>query len=562
MTTTPTAPAPTATSPQPADTYDWDTAFGVRFGDANAAIVAKSSSPPSFDGSWEDPFSGETMAVKGAFGPWQLAGGSGSIVHMALPVTAGSLTPQGGAALDWSGTATIEVYLNYLPQPGAADGTPQNLVVQTTGADGQPVATVQGFTFDPASPWSKSSDPITSALQTWLEANLQDFNHVFSVVVVNDTADQGSFQWLKPTKIGYAVNTPVDAAVDDYVLGVLAMTEGRDDPNLSYVVSPNIIPAGANAGFLIAQERFLEKIFMPGVYLLFQNASTADFDTTNDGATITNIQPLAFQKFTLEDGTVIADAAIDTGGFTLTAFDQTLELQFSNLKFSWKGGYIVHLTYTGASQLYLDTGNHLQMRQTGTPSLNTIVTKTTREQWSELVVGIVEGIGLSILGALVGGALGPAADAAEDAASETISTAATEADGAGSDLSFDIDGLEPDSDVSNVDEVESQNDSDASEDLENADDDSYTTKFKGWFGRNWSKLLGLAIGGALGAVMAKIPDIMETYAEKNLADMPTLDSFADAAVSSTSWPGSSGYTIASLSMNRALVFGLNVSYTT
>src|SRR5690606_38945377 len=119
-------------------------------------------------------------------------------------------------------------------------------------------------------------------LETWLTDNLQEFNHVFSAVDINVRADKDSFQWIKPTKIGYAVNAPTDVPVDDYIFGVLAMTEGRQGTNLSNEISPNIIPENANAGFLISQERFLNKILMPGVYVMFYGASASDFTMTDD----------------------------------------------------------------------------------------------------------------------------------------------------------------------------------------------------------------------------------------------------------------------------------------
>lgn len=551
-----------APAPQAADTYDWDTAFGVYFKDANAAIVAGKSSPASFSGTYTDGMSGDQYTVAGSFGAWQLTGGSGSIVHMSLPISGGTITPQGGGnALQYDGTAIIEVSLNYLPQPASGSGTPNNLVLKTTSTDPQtdPVVTVQGFTFDPKSPWSRSSEAITSALGAWLNTNLQDFNHVFSVVVVNETADQGTFQWLKPTRLGYAVVAPQSAQPDQYVLGVMAMTENRTNPNLAYQISPNIIPAGCNAGFLISQERFVKKVFLPGVYTIFQNATAADFDTTNDGTTVTNKQALTFQSFTLEDGTKITDATVDGGKFTLTAFDQTLELQFTNMHFTWKTGYIVHLDYTGMAVLSADGNGHFQMKETGKPSLSVVVTKTTTEKWEELITGIIEGIVLAVVGAAIGGALGPAADGVGEAASDAASEGAESADSAGSDLSFSFDGVDPD-EVDNLDDVESDDDSDASEDLANAEEPSYASKFKGWFGRNWSKLLGGVIGSALGVVVAKLPDILEAYAEKNLQDMPTLDQFAEEAVAPVSWSNTSGYTMVSLGMNRSLQMGLKLNY--
>jgi hypothetical protein len=492
-----------------------------------------------------------------------LSGGSGAIVQMTLPISNGTVTPQGGTAKSYSGSAVIEVYLNFIPQPtstAASSGTRNNLSIKLTTSDpvNQPVVSVQSVTLSPDSKF-QGTDAIQSALSTWLNANIQSFNHVFAAVDLNVIADKDAFQWLKPTKVGYAVNAPAFTTPDNYIFGVLAMTEGRDNPNLSNQISPNIIPDNSNAGFAISQERFINKLFLPGAYLLFKGASSSDFDTTDDGSKVINIDPLNFQKFALEDGTLITDATIGTGNFTLTAFDQSLELQFTNLQFTWKSGYIVNLSYTGIATFSLDANHCFQMKPTGQSSLNIVVTKTTAEKWMELGIGILEGVAFAALGAAIGGALGPAVDAAEGAVDDGVTNAAEAADSSGSDDAEYFSCVSED-EIDNPDEVASESENDAAEDIANANDESYAAKFKGFFRRNWAAMLGAAIGSGLAVAASQLPDILEAYAENNLDKMPTLDEFADQAVSPTKWPNSGAYTLNSGDLNRSLQFGINVAF--
>ena len=128
------------------------------------------------------------------------------------------------------------------------------------------------------------------------------------------------------------------------------------------------------------------------------------------------------------------------------------------------------------------------------------------------------------------------------------------------DFGGDVD-LPSDDDITNLDEVNSEEESNASEDIENIEEEGYKSKFKGWFRRNWRKMLGMAIGGAFGAVIAKLPDILETYAEKNLEeDMPTLDEFTEETVAPVTWPNSSGYELVSVALNESLQMGLNLDF--
>src|SRR6185369_17323220 len=79
-----------------ADTYNWDTAYGVTFEKVNAAITRAKSSPPRFKGTYVDGFSGVKYDFSADFGDWQLSGGAGDLVHMTLPFTNGIATPANG----------------------------------------------------------------------------------------------------------------------------------------------------------------------------------------------------------------------------------------------------------------------------------------------------------------------------------------------------------------------------------------------------------------------------------------------------------------------------------
>lgn len=563
---------PTPATAGKADTNNWDTVFAITFKNANTAITKAGSSPPGFSGIYTDGLSGSKYTVAANFGAWQLVGGSGALVHMALPLTDGKVTLEGGStSITFNGSATIEVHLDYLPQPetaSAASDTKQYLKVKTTTTDPNtdPIVSIQSVSLDN----ENAAGAVQEVLDQWLLNNLQTFNHVFTVVDINVQAAKDQFQWLKPTKVGYAVNAPEAAKVEDYIFGVLAMTEHRPGTNLSAQISPNIIPTGANAGFLIAQERFLEKIMMPNMAALFKGATVDDFELTDDNTIIRNKNTLSFQNFELENGGIITNATIDAQKFTLEARASTLLVMFDDLHFGWdadgNGGgegspYVVHLTYSGESELFMDTNHHFQMCTVNNPSLETVVTKTEAEKWAEIIAGLIEGIAFAVIGAAIGGALGPAAEEAAEGLQTAGSDAAegvTDADGSvgfGSDVN-----LPADDDIANLDDVNSDENSNASDDIQNDQEQGYKSKFKGWFRRNWRKMLGMAIGGAIGVVTSKLPDILEAYAEKNLKDIPTLDEFTEESVAPVTWPNSSGYEMVSVALNESLQIGLNLHF--
>ncbi|NUY35987.1 TULIP family P47-like protein [Paraburkholderia sp. JPY303] len=367
-----------------------------------------------------------------------------------------------------------------------------------------------------------------------------------------------------PTHVGYGINNPENAPVDNYVFAVMAMTANRQGVNLGHEVSPNVIPQGCNAGFLISQERFMTKIMLPGIEKMFKNASDKDFQVTGDGSTISNVNAITFQNFETsnKDGSEtveITGATLDPEKFSLIADVTTLKLNFTDLHLPWKGGrYTVHMLYDSECELYMDANKHFQACVVGTPSLSVAVTESSAEKWTNIIVGIVEGIGFAVAGAAIGGALGPAAEATGEGIEGEATGAAEAVEGTTDTLEFSSD-LVSDTDIVNLDDVNAEDDADASDDIENTEEESYSSKFKGFLRRNWRKILGMAIGGAVGAVTAKLPDILEAYSEQDLAKMPTLDEFADYSVSPIAWPGQTGYTLVSIALNESLQMGLNVN---
>jgi hypothetical protein len=564
---------PTPPSAGRASTNNWDTAFAINFANANKAISTQKSSPKGFSGSKPGGgFSGPQVDVTGQFGDWQLSGGSGSLAELTLPIS-GVATIHGTTTYeDFAGLAVIEVSMQYLPQPPGGQSTDEKggatnaLKTKTTTSDPQtqPIVSVLSMTLTKG---ADAQDPVQYVLEEWLLANLDSFNHTFAAVDLGALADKDQFQWLNPTHVGYGINNPEGAAPADYVFGVLAMTENRTGVNLGHDVSPNIIPDGCNAGFLISQERFMTKIMLRGIEKLFLNASDTDFSVSEDGSAITNVNPVTFNTFETSsnngDTVDINGATIDPQNFTLTANVTTMSLAFVDLHFPWTGGgylvdgYTVHLNYNAESELYMDSNKHFQATTVGTPSLAVSVTESDAEKWTSIVVGIVEGIGLALAGAAIGGALGPVAETAGESLTEGSTAAAEGVEGTTDALEFATD-LPADDEIPNLDDENAQADSDSAEDVKNSDNESYKQKFANFFRKNWRKILGMAIGGAIGAVTAEIPNILEAYSENDLEKMPTVEEFVDFAVSPTSWPAQTGYTLMSVALNESLQMGLDV----
>ncbi|MPW11542.1 TULIP family P47-like protein [Paraburkholderia sp. CNPSo 3155] len=319
-----------------ADTYGWDTVFAIRVDDVNATIKRKGTSPNTFAASTQDPHTAIAVDVSGTFSDWQITlGGSGKLIHMQTPVTAlkasGTIPGAGPVAFTFgAGSFEIEIQLQYVPHtetPATGSGTFHDLKVRHTGASPQEqVVTVLdaygfGTSTDPsATPFESVVDDVKAAMQNWFNANLIDFEHVFATVNLNRTADQGLFAWLLPTYSSYAyVDGPT---LDSSVLGILCMTENRSADGLDQEISPNAIPQGARAGFLIAPERFVTEMLWPSMAIVYKGTQPGNFALNSDKTGLD-----------LANGEVTIDSLKDSDGnshetvlqnFELTTSDQLL----------------------------------------------------------------------------------------------------------------------------------------------------------------------------------------------------------------------------------------------
>ena len=180
-----------------------------------------------------------------------------------------------------------------------------------------------GASTDPEhEPFTDVSDDVKDALQSWYNDNLADFEHIFATVNLNRTADRGQFAWLLPTYTSYAY---IDGnTLDDSVLGILCMTKHRPAAGLDQEISPNAIPPGSRAGFLIAPERFISEMLWPSMPLVYPGVKIDDFMLRTDATGLTLAHgPVEIQALLDKDGNPHTAQLYD---FELSTADATLSI--------------------------------------------------------------------------------------------------------------------------------------------------------------------------------------------------------------------------------------------
>ncbi len=264
---------------QVATTNGWDTVYGVPISNVNKVIVSSKSSPADFTQQDSDPLGGD-YTIEGDFSDWQIVkGGAGTLLHMNTPVTrmtlksAASQTPEAFT----NGTIVVEVNLQYLPSPKPTpSGRLHDLKLKSA-------VRIISSSFSESN-YGTYRELVQSAILKWYNANITAFQHTFVTVNLNRAADKGQFKWLLPTACSYSY---VDIESEDAgVLGILCMTEGRSAP-ADQQLSPNVIPPGSSAGFLINEARFMQDLLLPAMPQSFKGTTASDYTISPDYKTIT-----------------------------------------------------------------------------------------------------------------------------------------------------------------------------------------------------------------------------------------------------------------------------------
>lgn len=386
-------------------THGWDTVFAIPAGDVNKAIVDKKSSPLNF--SYDDG----TVKITSDFGDWQITqGGDGKNIRLQIPMRNIKLTVDSTKkVIDiQTATAITEIELEYLPHTDAdlADTNGQPMALKPKLKSDVPTAPV----FDVIElmvPDSEKVDIVVKAmvqqvLQEWGNANLSEFNHVFSVVNLNRMVDKG-WEFVTPTYTSYAY-LDNGGSVDTSLFGVLCMTGGRGGSKNNAQVAFNAIPKGSVAGFLISQARTLHDLVRPAIMQTYSGLTDENF-LMDDGQ----------QSLYLKDGIFIDLKPVDHNGSTYYPKLTQLTVKSNGSLFTLNSvtntevaaGITATCTTTHYYTLELSSSNKgqtLGFKSYQNPVIVHSIHQSKGSHTTQLIIEIVAAIALIILGILTDGA--------------------------------------------------------------------------------------------------------------------------------------------------------------
>lgn len=571
------------------DMFGWDTVFGISFEQANKAIKDLKTSPSSFNQEKLNKKNHPLRKIEGKWGDWQLtANGDGKNIAIKCPIDSGNFIKYiEGDEINYdlkNQWIEVEVELEYFDQQDqthsdstakSGTGMQKNLLVRTTSNDQEdPVVSIKATSYTPDTFENDDDDDdpemteemCTLMFKTWFSENLDQFKHIFSTFIVGQTANDPQFQWLKPTSVSYATTTLKDN-LDKSVFGVMAMTEHRDHAKTHQVDNQLLSPTDTHSAFAINRHLFVREWILSGLFAMLPGTSIDDFTTTN-GLIYTNTKDMKWSTFEDQDGHEVP-AYVEANKFEIGLSEDKIKVSFTNLHWDAKRGITAYVTYSEYYKLELKSGidstgkpykNVLTVTQDGTTNITTSYQVADWKRDENLMTQIVASIAGAFLGGVLGGALdgvigsavGEAAEAATEAGEATVELEMNSLlDGMSSQFTDDTAKL-----ISQSAEEASAEIEEAATSLESGATESsvlsnVTGKVKDigkFMYSNKFKLIGGILGGAAGAGLGMIPTIIDSNAQQNYSQIPSLDNFAMNCVEAVKWPDSTDFELNSATL--------------
>ncbi|MFS1519629.1 TULIP family P47-like protein [Bacillus sp. SCS-151] len=443
------------------DLFGWDTAYAISFYDANKAIEELDSTPPNFNYKTLDSNGDITSSISGDWDHWSISTKSdGQNLVLRCPIKEGEFTtPLEPSPININDSwIEVEVQLAFIESEEnlhidsrSIEGTGDQLNLQLQ--KGNIVVTSSSFDFTSSTDPSMIKVLCETVFVKYFEDHIDEFNHVFSIFVLNQQSTNKDYQWLKPTNVHYAITSINNSENEETnlrksTLGVMCMTEGREPPISGHAIDPNMLEySESSAAFAISGPLFVKKWLLAGVEHFFDKADIDDFKIKDDseGLTISNNKEIIWDTFENSKGGK-QQAKIPAERFSMTLTGEQISIEFDEVKLDPdpQSQTTIIMSYSDQYQLSISTGvdssnnlykNSLQLDSiddTASPKIFIPSTSTTN-----FMKDIVLGVAATTAGILVGefvvagiGALGSEAETAVvDQVDDTVDTALQDAKG-------------------------------------------------------------------------------------------------------------------------------------
>ncbi|WP_170953274.1 TULIP family P47-like protein [Bacillus thuringiensis] len=358
----------------------WDTNYVTSFSNVNKTIQQQNLYPSTFEHELivDDDFTSADLLAEGTFQPWEITtGADGQNVNFICKFgeNSGMANKKNNKIYKFNSNAyaKIQLKLQYLDSSktiedptGEGNGEQVNLMVKTDNDNNgdAPVILISLFLSEEIEKNISLKGFSETIFKEWFNENIEKFEQIFSSFLLNETAKDENFQWLKPTTVSYGVAEAKDEngepSLDNSVFAVMTMVEKRENKNPTHGVDNRLLQAVKNAkdtndsAFGIDMPLFVEKWLVQGLNIM-QVGVPSQFEKTSNGLYIQNKERIPFGRIPNADGDEV-DAHIDPKKFRMGITNNQLELDIDNITWKHTRGIIGHVSYRQYFDLKLKSG--------------------------------------------------------------------------------------------------------------------------------------------------------------------------------------------------------------
>ncbi|QDX91768.1 hypothetical protein EEL30_04925 [Brevibacillus laterosporus] len=406
----------------------WDTSYVTSFSNVNKNIQQKKLYPQKFNYEFTDTSLGFPFqfSMDGTFDSWEITtGADGQNVNFICKIGENSsiLNHSANATYEFASDAYVKIQLKlqYLnakettieDSTGVGDGHQVDLKVKTDQDGNQdPPVILVNYRYSDAITGTLESF-VTAMFKEWFTKNIDQFENIFAHFILEETAKDENFQWLKPTDKYYGVAEGKDEngqpSLDKSVFSVMSMVENRKNNYPSHTVDARLLHAVKNAkdtndsAFGIDMPLFVDKWLGRGLNIM-QVGTPDQFEKTDNGLFIQNKERIQF-------GTVYdhneneVPSYVDPKKFRLGITNNQMVLDIEDLTWEQARGIIGHANYTQHYSLSLKSGvdelgkeykNVLVPNEEGEATLTLTYTVEDWYAREQLIIEIATGLALSI----------------------------------------------------------------------------------------------------------------------------------------------------------------------
>ncbi len=371
-------------------------------------------------------------------------------------------------------------------------------------------------------------DLIKDGFADYFKEHLKEFSAAFGVIMLNGkiAEKKKDFQWLMPTDVSYAFEQTHD---NRHYFGLLTMLDNDKITTQSQQIDVGMfenMPKDANSVLLISGEKFCKHVLLPSAVAIITGSKEEDFDIGKDKISVTNNKELNWDKFKLENGSVI-QPTIPKGALEVNIDYNFIKIEIVGMHYSPSPGITVYMNLTQKVEVTVEKrkdGSYVLITNNESAFQNNKITTSVEvAKWlkiTEIVVEVVSAVAAFACGALaIGGKL--ASKAATTVVEETV---------AEFELSEEA--------ISETAQAEIEAASEVIEAAANEVASAATETTSGFFGSNFCKVTEHVCGfiAAAGGVSIGITELVKYLKTKDYDNIPTLNDFANLLLSNYAWP--------------------------